>query len=670
MLLLPGRTAVLCAISLSFSSPVLAGPQIQIEQPAGQPLISATHTIAFGSALVGDAKPKTFIIRNTGDADLLIGAVTFSGADATQFALAAAPKTTVPPGGTTFFRVKFSPADTGGKTAALSVASNQTGAESFDIGLGGSGATLSGKRIHVSVAASGANDGTSWANAFTSLQSAITAAAAGDQIWVAAGTYKPSAANREISFRLMDGVQLYGGFAGTETSLSERNLRANPTILSGDLLGNDNSNIHHLEATRSDNSLHVVSTGPTATTSGALSLPTRFDGFIVEGGNANGIAAYGAGLSLEFHTRELSNLTVANAVIRKNTAALDGAGAFNNGHVTIVSCVFDQNRAGNVGSGLSTVDYTAPVIVNTVFSRNLGGPVLYAGDTFARPEVVNCTFTGNQGVIYSAAYATSVFRNCLVWGNGPVPPAFVIDPLIPNPAPRPVVEHCLIEGGFPGAGNFSADPLFANASQPEGADGIWGTDDDGLRPVRGSQAKGAGDPVAVAGLVTEDLRGNARILEAIDVGAYEDRADSDHDGLYDIEETGTGIFISAENTGSDPADPDSDDDGLVDGIEVVLHHSNPNLADSDGDGFKDGFEVSTGFDPASPSSTPDALSTIRTAVEFRFNAADGVSYRIEGSTDLESWTTVENGIIGQGGVVTRFYSTETEPKRYLRVRRN
>jgi hypothetical protein len=80
--------------------------------------------------------------------------------------------------------------------------------------------------------------------------------------------------------------------------------------------------------------------------------------------------------------------------------------------------------------------------------------------------------------------------------------------------------------------------------------------------------------------------------------------------------------------------------------------------------------VNSGFDPKLGSSTPDALSTIRTAVEFlRFNAANGASYRIENSTDLDTWSTVETDIIGEGGVVTRVYSTEGLPKRYFRVRR-
>ena len=139
-------------------------------------------------------------------------------------------------------------------------------------------------------------------------------------------------------------------------------------------------------------------------------------------------------------------------------------------------------------------------------------------------------------------------------------------------------------------------------------------------------------------------------------------ADTDGDGLLDGAEVNT--------HGSSPLLTDTDADGLSDRVEVEVHHSNPSLKDSDADGFDDAFEVNTGFNPALATSTPDALSSIRTAVEFRFNAASGVSYRIEGSTDLAAWSTVETDIIGQGAVVTRFYSIENQPKRYFRVRRN
>ena len=62
----------------------------------------------------------------------------------------------------------------------------------------------------------------------------------GDQIWVAAGTYKPTVdPAAHTSFAILAGTELYGGFAGTETNLSERNYLTNVTTLSGDINGDD-----------------------------------------------------------------------------------------------------------------------------------------------------------------------------------------------------------------------------------------------------------------------------------------------------------------------------------------------------------------------------------------------------------------------------------------------
>jgi uncharacterized repeat protein (TIGR02543 family) len=138
--------------------------------------------------------------------------------------------------------------------------------------------------------------------------------------------------------------------------------------------------------------------------------------------------------------------------------------------------------------------------------------------------------------------------------------------------------------------------------------------------------------------------------------------DSDSDGLTDGAEINT--------HGSNPKLSDTDSDGLSDFAEVVTHRTNPSAKDSDADGFDDLFEINTGFNPTQNSSTPDAVSYIRTAVEFRFNAGNGLRYRIEGSTDLQNWETVETDINGTGGVITRFYSIENQPKRYFRVKRN
>ena len=70
-------------------------------------------------------------------------------------------------------------------------------------------------QIYVKADAVGLDDGTSWTNAYTDLQGAIAAALNGDEIWVAAGTYKPtSGTDRSFSFWLKTGVGIYGGFAG------------------------------------------------------------------------------------------------------------------------------------------------------------------------------------------------------------------------------------------------------------------------------------------------------------------------------------------------------------------------------------------------------------------------------------------------------------------------
>src|SRR6478735_9197045 len=102
----------------------------------------------------------------------------------------------------------------------------------------------------------GANDGTSWADAFqgvTGVQSALAVSVAGDEIWVAQGNYKPTAGtSRTISFVLLSGVALYGGFVGTETTLDQRDWVAHLTLLNGDLNGDDGQLIY------SENSYHVI----------------------------------------------------------------------------------------------------------------------------------------------------------------------------------------------------------------------------------------------------------------------------------------------------------------------------------------------------------------------------------------------------------------------------
>jgi hypothetical protein len=173
-----------------------------------------------------------------------------------------------------------------------------------------------------------------------------------------------------------------------------------------------------------------------------------------------------------------------------------------------------------------------------------------------------------------------------------------------------------------------------------------------------------------------DLDGDGlKNLTEFQRGTQANKTDTDEDGLGDGVETGTGVFVSATDTGSNPLKPDSDDDGLGDkaetGTGTFINSTNtgtkPSVADTDGDGFNDGVEVGAGFNPNTNTSTPAGVATILTAVEFQFFASPGVSYRIEGSTNLQTWTVVEPTIIGAGNKVSRLYSTESQPFRFFRA---
>jgi hypothetical protein len=199
---------------------------------------------------------------------------------------------------------------------------------------------------YVNPAASGANNGSSWTDAHTSLRAALDAAVAGDELWVVAGVHVPGpTAAATDTFALKDGVALYGGFTGVETQRAQRDWVAHATILSGDV-GQDDvfGNPVWWQGWNivTANSAHVVTgngVGPTA----------LLDGFTVAQGStgptgtpAGSPDMYGGGLYLVG-----ASPTVRNCRFWRNLAAFGHGGAIyaSNSSPHVEGCQFVENWA-------------------------------------------------------------------------------------------------------------------------------------------------------------------------------------------------------------------------------------------------------------------------------------------------------------------------------------
>lgn len=131
-------------------------------------------------------------------------------------------------------------------------------------------------------------------NVYSDLQIALADAVPGDEVWVAAGMYKPTTdGDRTISFELKDGVHYYGGFVGDETELSQRDWNTNETILSGDI---------GVEGDNTDNSYNVVKNRGTESEQIQSNI---LDGFIIEQGNSR---YDGGGLYIRYSTNQIRNV--------------------------------------------------------------------------------------------------------------------------------------------------------------------------------------------------------------------------------------------------------------------------------------------------------------------------------------------------------------------------
>jgi hypothetical protein len=304
--------------------------------------------------------------------------------------------------------------------------------------------------IYVRASATGSHTGLSWADAYTDLQDAMDAAVHGNQIWVAAGTYKPTTGtNRSVSFVMKEGVAIYGGFAGNEARgaflLTDRDIAGHRTILSGDIGTPDDV---------ADNSYHVVIGADNAV----------LDGFTITGGNANSSSqnAYGGGMQ-----NYGSSPRVANCTFTGNSA--DYGGGMSNSYDSdpiVLNCTFMNNKAFSSGGGMYSI-LSSPIVLNCTFSNNTAayGGGIYNGE--GRPSIRNSTVTNNNasygGGMLSSYYSEPTVHNSIVWANA--------EGQIAKVSNTTFVMYSCVQGGHVGEGNISKDPVLLPLADNGG--GTW-----------------------------------------------------------------------------------------------------------------------------------------------------------------------------------------------------
>jgi|GEM_PF-1335742 len=356
-------------------------------------------------------------------------------------------------------------------------------------------------------------NGSTWTNAFPSITNALPAAVAGDEIWVAAGTYAGG-------ILMKSGVALYGGFAGTETARSERDPEANPTVIDG---RNTVSGFFFTNSALPDTRVDGFTVRNCISTSGAafraqIGSPTIANNLVV-----NCLATvYGSGVYLESSAAVVTNnvfsfngtdATVAGGAIfaTNSTPRLEGNTFSGNRARDGGAVVFAQssgflernnfiaNRAGRDGGALSLINASprtthnrftgngsgsrggalaivgggsSPLVFNNVMIRNLaataalgdprGGGGIFI-DTFSLPSVVNNTLLSNTapigGILCSNA-AVTLANNIIAFGSSGIGGSATLQLFNNTVFGNNGSNYVALADPTGNAGNLSVDPQF------------------------------------------------------------------------------------------------------------------------------------------------------------------------------------------------------------------
>jgi hypothetical protein len=270
------------------------------------------------------------------------------------------------------------------------------------------------KVLYVNGAKASSGNGTTWGSSYKYLRDALAASGTNDEIWMAAGPYYPDETtgldqevifgDREVSFEI-NGQKIYGGFAGGETSLTEQDPVANPTILTGDIWAGQK-----IYAT-----VHVA----------MVNADSTLDGLTIENGNANGAISW-TRPRIPVYDRGGGCFVAKDKVLNLQDCTFSGNGALElggaimlengntsaTGRVVATNCTFDQNTVEVYSLGPGVCEggaiYGNVTATNCTFTSNgvTGRTVANGGAIAGDVTATNCTFAGNS-VVSTGANSTN-----------------------------------------------------------------------------------------------------------------------------------------------------------------------------------------------------------------------------------------------------------------------
>lgn len=308
------------------------------------------------------------------------------------------------------------------------------------------------KRVYVNPAAtSGLNNGTSWANAYTSLELyLIYESKPADTVWVVSGTYRPYfATSMKFGFELISGIKIFGGFMGTETKFEQRDPQKNVTILSADVNGDDIPN--NFTANKSDNTHHVIRVYPD---SAGVNV-TVIDGFTIQNGNTFDstpglyFSEHGGGIV------SISRVEIRNCNISSN-AGFWGAGISLTGPKSsgskLINCIIENNVTKKDGwaAGVYFQNSTGNEMINCIIRGNTTNQGAVFVESCTDITIDSCQFLNNNGIPYEGggltAYATTIWvKNSIFKDNTAPYGAGIFFAGLGNFTKLFKVENCLFE---------------------------------------------------------------------------------------------------------------------------------------------------------------------------------------------------------------------------------